>query len=288
MSRIYWKRARTLSELDEAQKLRFHCISTELGILAANYSGVERDISSTDCLSTTEHVLVYDDERCVGTARIAFPRRELAGVGGARLELEDAGIDVAGLHEIRARTAEISRLCVLERWHGTSAVIRLYEGLYVLSRQCGVRFWVGGVDCKTSILKEAELMRAVLARRGAMSTRFQLTASSEGEAQSGHPSARATSSFYTPKQLEYAEHGQSDSFPIAGALVAFTKRLGASCIGRPVLHPTFPRCVMPMLVDLDALPDATLRLFDRAQLTPFQPATSPAASPLLDAKRVAS
>jgi hypothetical protein len=287
MSKVYWKPARTLPHLDQAQRLRFHCISAELGIPVANEPHTGRDVSSTDCLSTTEHVLVYEEQRCIGTARVSFPNPDVARSSGTRLglELERTGIDLGGLADISAQLAEISRLCVLQQWHGTAAVARLYEGLYVLSRQRGARFWVGGVDCKTSMLKEAELMRAVLARRGAVSARYQLPAS---VAESRPEGASATSRFYTPRQLELAEQGHADSLPIAGALVAFTKRLGATCIGRPVLHPTFPRYVLPMLVDLNELPEATLRLFDRAQLAPLETASSPVSSKALEARRLAS
>lgn len=290
MSRVYWKPARTLPHLDEAQRVRFHCISAELGVRVANYPRVERDISATDCLSTTEHVLVYDDQRCVGTARVAFPNPDVARGSGTRLglELEDAGIDLAGLREISPQMAEISRLCVLRQWHGTAAVVRLYEGLYALSRQRGVRFWVGGVDCKTSDLKEAELMRSVLALHGNVSTRYQLPSTPQSAHESRNRSASSTSRFYTAKQLALAEQGEADKLPIAGALVAFTKRLGATCIGAPVLHPTFPRYVLPMLVDLDTLPEATMRLFDRAQLASLPTASNPAIRRRPNARRIAS
>jgi hypothetical protein len=290
MSKIYWKPARTLPDLDEAQRLRFRCLAAELGIPVAHDRHVERDVSSTDCLSTTEHVLVYEGQLCVGTARVAFPNLEVARASGTRfgLELEKAGLDLAALDDISRQIAEVSRLCVLRQWHGTTAVLRLYEGLYVMSRQRGARYWVGGVDCKTSILTEAELMRSVLARRGSVSSRHQLAALPDEPAESSRQIGRPTSRFYTPEQLERAEQGQPESLPIAGALSAFVKRLGATCIGRPALHPAFPRYVLPMLVDLECLPKATLSLFDQAQFAPLRIATTSAPDHLLDARRIAS
>ena len=289
MSKTYWKPARSLPDLDQAQRVRFRCISDELGIRLGNAPQVERDVSSTDCLSTTEHVLVYEKEQCVATARVAFPNPEVARARGTRfgLELENAGIDLAPLGEISTEIAEVSRLCVLRQWHGTAAAARLYEGLYVLTRQRGARYWVGGVDCKTSLLKEAELMHSVLARRGSVSTRYQLPAKPEDTAGSWRQSVSSASTFYTPTQLELAEQGRADGLPIAAALSAFTKRLGATCIGLPALHPTFPRYILPMLVDLDQLPQATLRMFDRAQLLPLVTASN-AAPGDLDALRIAS
>ena len=290
MSKQYWKPARSLSDLDQAQRLRFHCISNELGIRVAHDEHVERDVSSTDCLSTTEHVLVYDNEVCVATARVAFPNPDIARASGTRLglELEDAGVDLAGLVDIFTQIAEISRLCVLRRAHGTVATARLYEGLYVLTRQRGARYWVGGVDCRTSILKEAELMRSVLALRGRVSTRYQLLAAPDAHRDWRRRSLGPTSRFYTPEQLELSELGDPESLPIAGALTAFTKRLGANCIGRPALHPTFPRYVLPMLVDLEQLPKATLRMFDHGQLAPLGTGNGSAAGDLLDVQRIAS
>jgi predicted GNAT family N-acyltransferase len=290
MSKTYWKPARSLSDLDQAQRLRFHCLSNELGIRVAHDSHVERDVSNTDCLSSTEHVLVYDEEVCVATARVAFPNPDIARASGTRLglELEDAGVDLEALADISPQIAEISRLCVLRRAHGTAAAARLYEGLYVLSRQRGARYWVGGVDCRTSILKEAELMRSVLALRGRLSTRYRLLAAPDGRRDSRRRSLGATSRFYTPEQLELSELGDPESLPIAAALTAFTKRLGATCIGRPALHPTFPRYILPMLVDLEQLPRATLQMFDHGQLAPLAAAGRSAAGDRRDDSRIAS
>jgi L-ornithine Nalpha-acyltransferase len=290
MSKTYWKPARSVSDLDQAQRLRFHCISNELGIRVAHDANVERDVSSTDCLGTTDHVLVYDDDGCVATARVAFPNQDVARASGTRLglELEDAGIDLSALHDISAQIAEISRVCVLRRAHGTAAAARLYEGLYVLTRQRGARYWVGGVDCRTSILKEAELMRTVLALRGRVSTRYRLLTAPDAQRDSRRRSLGATSRFYTPEQLQLSELGDPESLPIAGALAAFTKRLGAICIGHPTLHPTFPRYVLPMLVDLEQLPQATLRMFDHGQLAPLGTSAGSAAGDLRDAQRIAS
>jgi L-ornithine Nalpha-acyltransferase len=289
MSKLYWKPVRTVSELDHAQRLRFRCLSDELGISVVNDPHVERDVCSTDCLSSTEHVLVYDDQRCVATARITLPNPDIASASGTHLglELEEAGIDLAPLHELSTQLAEISRLCVLREWHGTAAAARLYEGLYVLTRQRGVRYWLGGVDCRTSLLEEAELMRSVLARRGHLSTQYQLSAKPEAPNHSRR-GVRSASPFYTPKQLALAEQGHTEALPIAGALAAFTKRLAAHCIGRPVLHQTFPRYVLPMLVDLEQLPRATWRMFDGAQLAALPTAKNVAPSHLFDARRIAS
>lgn len=289
MSEFYWRPARTLRDLDEAQRLRFHCISVELGIRFESDRHVERDVSRIDCLNTTEHVLVYQGQRCVATARVALPNRDLARARRTRLglELEDAGIDLGALRDVSSQIAEISGLFVLRQWHGTAAAARLYEGLYVLTRQLGARYWLGGVDCQTSCLHEAELMRLILSRRGRVSTRYRVESVSGAYSDSGDRCASPTSIFYTPKQLQLAEQGQPEGLPIAGALTAFTKRLGATCIGRPALHPRFPRYVLPMLVDLRELPPATLRMFDRGQLAPLQSMPS-ATVPRLDAPRIAS
>jgi hypothetical protein len=131
-------------------------------------------------------------------------------------------------------------------------------------------------------------MHAILASRGRVSNRYQLTLAPDALADSGHRSTPSTSSFYTPEQLDLAGKGRLEELPIASALGAFTKRLGASCIGRPALHPRFPRYVLPMLVDLERLPPAMLRMFDQAQLALLETTAGAGAVHLAGARRIAS
>jgi hypothetical protein len=124
-------------------------------------------------------------------------------------------------------------------------------------------------------------MRSILGLRGAVDPRHQLAVLGRPPpARTGKPERTATE-FYTKEQLELAELGHLERLPIADALVAFTKRLGATCIGGPALHPAFPRYVLPMFVDLERLPEATLRMFDRSQLAPFGTARASEVHPAL-------
>src|SRR5687767_14254064 len=79
MPGMYWKRATTRRELDDAQRVRFRCLVEEIGIAQAG-SGAEfrRDISALDALPNVEHVLVYRDDEAIGTARLAFADSDVA------------------------------------------------------------------------------------------------------------------------------------------------------------------------------------------------------------------
>ena len=82
--------------------------------------------------------------------------------------------------------------------------------------------------------------------------------------------------------------GRPDAFLPADALRLGTVG-GARCVGRPAQHPAFPRFVLPMLVELDALPASTLRKFDLSQLGPSLPErSSSAAAHDQDVERLAS
>ena len=58
--------------------------------------------------------------------------------------------------------------------------------------------------------------------------------------------------------VETAEQAQR----LPRALEAFTRRLGARCVGLPIPHPALPRVILPMHVELDQIPSATLAAFE--------------------------
>jgi L-ornithine Nalpha-acyltransferase len=257
----YTRLAKTQNDVDHAQRLRFQSIAADLRIAVATDPRVGREISSVDNLETTYHLLLCCGRDLVGTARLALPNREIASVTGQPFgfELEEE-FDLSSLSAI-PRLAEVARVCILRAWRSTSAVLRLYEGLYCLSRELGVTHWIGGVDCQTSRADEAELMRSVLEHRNLIDPRFCVEA---------HPSPAenlGSGAFYSDHERAHAKE-RPVSLRIASTLTTFTRRLGARCIGRPARHPAFPRCVMPMLAALDELPESTLAKFDLSTLAP--------------------
>jgi hypothetical protein len=257
----YTRLAKTQHDVDSAQRVRFQSIAMDLKISVATDPRVGREISSVDNLETTYHLLLCCGQEPIGTARLALPNREIAAVTGCSFgfELEEE-FDLHGLSAI-PRLAEVARVCVLGPWKRTTAVLRLYEGLYCLSRELNVSHWIGGVDCQTSHADEAELMRSVLEHRNLIDPRFCVEAHS--------PPAENIDScaFYSDHERARAKE-RPGKLRIASTLATFTRRLGARCIGRPARHPAFPRYVMPMLAALDELPESTLAKFDLSMLPP--------------------
>jgi L-ornithine Nalpha-acyltransferase len=283
MSDMYWKVARTQQDIDEVQRVRWQCLMEERAIGAPASGAIRRDIGCIDNLSTVWHLLVYSGSKAVGTARVARPNAELAALTGTRYGLElEQQLDLGRLGDVAGELAEVSRLC-MSRASGVRGALRLYEGLYVVSRQLGVRHWIGGVDCQTPHRDEAELMRAALERRGWMSQRSLLSArcprspSAASRATVGNGATEA-SRFFSPAELDAARRGELDTLRLASTLESSARRLGARCVGAPISHPVFPRFVMPMMADLEELPADTLATFDRSLLAPALNSSTPAAA----------
>jgi|SoiMethySBSTD1v2_1073268.scaffolds.fasta_scaffold14972_8 GNAT acetyltransferase-like protein len=266
----YSRIARTQHDVDAAQRLRFRSLAGELKIGIASDPRVGREISSFDNLETTHHLLLYCDLSLIGTARLALPNREVASANGTLLGFElEQEFALTGLFSIREGLAEVARVCILESWRSTTAVLRLYEGLYCLSRELGVTHWIGGVDCQTSRRDDAELMHSALADRELVDPRIEVFARPHAHIVPGPSAATSVfhSGFYSDGERASAG-GRLSELRLASTLLTFTRRLGARCIGHPARHPAFPRFVMPMLVALDQIPQPTLAKFDLSLLAP--------------------
>jgi thiaminase len=258
MSKIYWKRATTRKELDDAQRVRFRCLVEETGIAQpGSGAGLRRDISALDALPNIEHVLLYRDDEAIGTARIAFPESEIARATQTSFGFEiERFLDLATLPIADGEIAEVSRLCVL-RAHATSAAPLLYEALYVQARLLRrVRFLVGGVDTRTADYATALRLFSLLEREGLVSERFRVET---------RATVRAAVGAGSPARLAGSageHHGTDNPSRLGGLVHTFARRLGARVVGAPVPHAHFPRYVIPMLADLTTLPAATLRHFE--------------------------
>jgi hypothetical protein len=264
MQELDWALALSKAEVDAAQSVRFRVLAGELGAPIAIDPRVSREISSLDNLSTTYHVLVQSGSEAVATARLSLANAELAREAATDFGFElEQDLDLATLRALTGELGEVARLCVLQRWRGTRAARLLYAGLYRLSVRLGVRYWIGGVDCRTPYRDEALVMRSVLERRGLVSDRFQTearrrAASSEPDHGGG---ARA---FYRRDERDAAAQGRLAGLRVAPALEVFTLRLRARCSGLPFRHPEFHRFVMPMITDLGEIPATTIAEFGRA------------------------
>jgi L-ornithine Nalpha-acyltransferase len=257
MSDLYWTICRTRRDMDDAQRLRWQVLAEELNI-SGSAAPAARDVSIWDNLATSHHVLVRCGQEVIGTARLALMNPEVARISGMRLGLElEQAFDLEALVPIGSELAEIARLCVPRRRRGSGAVL-LYEGLYTLSRQLGVRYWLGGVDCQTADAGEAHFMRLCLEQSGFSSRRFSV------HRRHGQSPDRQVE---TPIAV-------SPDLRLATTLSTFTSRFGAQCVGSPARHPVFARFVMPMLADLDELPATTLAHFDQSVFAPSPPAVA--------------
>jgi hypothetical protein len=261
--KFFWKRAHSKLDINDCQRVRFHVIHRELEIAVRNPRAA-RDVDQADCLPTTEHLLVYADELCVGTGRLMLPNHEVAQLCGTRIGFElEGSFDLGRLLPIQDQLVEVSRVAVMKDWYHSGAAACLFEGMAAVSWLHGKRYLLGEVDCQTGILAEAQLMCAKIEQLGAMHPSYRVRA---GWREPGHDETRdprVGSGFYSPTELAAAERGELGRLRLPRALSVFIKRLGAQCIaGEPALHPTFPRYVLPMLASLEALPVATIKTFD--------------------------
>jgi putative hemolysin len=265
----YCRVARTQADVDAAQRVRYRCIANELNIAVELDGRVGREISAFDNLETTHHLLLYCGQNLIGTARLALLNPDVADASGTDLGFElEHEFDLAGLSPIGHGLAEVARLCILEPWRRTSASLRLYEGLYCLSRELGVSHWIGAADCQTSRRDEARAMRVRLENGNFIHETYQVKLRQRARSELG---PRAGGALVCGVAGESSATVPPGSHQMASTLATFTRRLGAQCLGEPSLHPAFPRYVMPMLVTLDELPRSTLSLFDLSLLAPSLP-----------------
>jgi putative hemolysin len=116
--------ARTVSEIEEAQRLRFKVFAEEMGAsLISADEGIDRDIFDSYC----EHLLVRDNEsnKVIGTYRILAPDAART-VGSYYSETE---FDMTRLNHLRNRMVEVGRSCVHMDFRDGSTIARLWGGL---------------------------------------------------------------------------------------------------------------------------------------------------------------
>jgi len=116
--------ARTDSEVQEAQRLRFKVFAEEMGAqLPSAPEGLDRDIFDKYC----EHLLVRDnsDHKVVGTYRILSPQNARA-IGSYYSESE---FDLTRLQHLRGSMVEVGRSCVHHDHRDGATISQLWSGL---------------------------------------------------------------------------------------------------------------------------------------------------------------
>jgi putative hemolysin len=123
-SRLITSMARTLAEIEEAQRLRYKVFAEEMGAsLPSANEEIDRDIFDSYC----EHLLVRDNDssRVIGTYRILPPDRARS-IGSYYSETE---FDLTRLAHLRDSMVEIGRSCVHMDYRDGATITKLWGGL---------------------------------------------------------------------------------------------------------------------------------------------------------------
>jgi putative hemolysin len=116
--------ARTQSELEAAQRIRFKVFAEEMGATLPS-AHLELDIDRFD--KFCDHLLVRDhaNEKVVGTYRILPPEQAIKA-GGYYSETE---FDLSRLAHLRDRMVEVGRSCVHQDYRDGATITQLWSGL---------------------------------------------------------------------------------------------------------------------------------------------------------------
>ncbi len=116
--------ARTGSEVEEAQRIRFKVFAEEMGAtLPSADTGLDIDRFDRYC----DHLLVRDlnENKVVGTYRI-LPPEQAVNAGGYYSETE---FDISRLDNLRDRMVEVGRSCVHQDYRDGATITQLWSGL---------------------------------------------------------------------------------------------------------------------------------------------------------------
>ena len=123
-SRLTIGMARTESEIEEAQRLRYKVFAEEMGAsLVSADEETDRDIFDSYC----DHLLVRDNDnnKVIGTYRILPPDCARA-IGSYYSETE---FDLTRLAHLRDRMVEVGRSCVHMNYRDGATIAKLWSGL---------------------------------------------------------------------------------------------------------------------------------------------------------------
>lgn len=122
--RLTYSLARTQTELEAAQRIRFKVFAEEMGAkLPSAHLGLDIDRFDQYC----DHLLVRDhsNEKVVGTYRI-LPPEQAVKAGGYYSETE---FDLSRLENLRDRMVEVGRSCVHQDYRDGATITQLWSGL---------------------------------------------------------------------------------------------------------------------------------------------------------------
>ena len=133
---IEW--AQSLSEVKEAQRLRYKVFAEEMGAnLAQNAEGLDVDEFDAYC----DHLLIRDQDtlKVVGTYRV-LPPHKAKEIG--RL-YSDSEFDLTRLDHLRPKLVELGRSCVHQDYRSGAVIMALWSGLAQYMQKNGYEIMLG-------------------------------------------------------------------------------------------------------------------------------------------------
>ncbi len=129
--------ARNMSEIEEAQRLRYKIFAEEMGANLISKDGLDRDGFDDFC----EHLLVRDNNsgKVVGTYRILSPMM-VSEAGGYYSAGE---FDLSRLNHLSDRTVEVGRACVHPDFRSGATITMLWAGLARYMQANRFEFMIG-------------------------------------------------------------------------------------------------------------------------------------------------
>jgi putative hemolysin len=229
--------ARHLSEVREAQKLRYQVFAIEMG---ANFPdilpGYDIDIFDDYC----EHLLVRDRKtwEVIGTYRVLTPAQaKLAGKF-----YSDGEFDLRALQSLRGRLAEIGRSCVHKNYRQGSVILALWKALVLFMTQNRLDDVVGCVSIPMNMQVNNNQIGMGYA-----------AASIWRQMKENHLASRELQVIpRLPLPVEQLDQMLDIEPP---ALVRGYLRVGAKVLGAPAWDPNFNTADLPMLMRMKDLPE---------------------------------
>ena len=229
--------ARHLSEVREAQKLRYQVFAIEMGASLPNIlSGYDVDIFDDYC----EHLLVRDRKtwQVIGTYRVLTPAQaKLAG----KL-YSDSEFDLRALQPLRGRLAEIGRSCVHRDYRQGGVILALWKALVLFMTQNRLDDIVGCVSIPMNMqVSENQIGMGYAAASIGRQMKENYLASQELQVIPR-----------LPLPVERLNQTLDIEPP---ALVKGYLRVGAKVLGAPAWDPDFNTADLPMLMRMKDLPE---------------------------------
>ena len=244
--------ARTASEVQEAQRLRYRVFAEEMGARLATPAGSPpgHDVDRFDAFC--EHLLVRTRDDASGSAEVVDTYRVLTPdaarrAGGLYSETE---FDLSRVRPLLGRAVELGRSCVHPAWRSGGVVLALWAALGEFMLANGLDTMVG---CASVSVRDgghaAASVWARLRQTYLAPEKWQVTAR-------------------VPLPIDALRQDLDIATP---ALIKGYLRCGAKVLGPPAWDPDFGSADLPLLMRFADLPERYRRHF----LAPIDAATAP-------------